>query len=417
MKLWRVILLIFFIIFSFYTNKPVFAQGLHLRDTLSNTQPGVVSNHEIIWGIDDAGGIQEGEGFDIVFDSAFNTASIASGDVDISDDGGDLTLANDCSGGEQVSFVNNNNDTFTFTICTGDGGAINTGSQVVIKIGTNAAGGTHQITNPSSAGGYIVYIDGNGGYEDADDLQVVILGSVSVSATVPPQAGDLRFIGYASPSALVFFIESGSVIGTQLANASSIFDKTLVGLSEGIHSISMYATDVGAVSTLTVTITINVIAGTTTTVSGIILPPTFSVDAGQVKRPASLTGQGYAINNKPVRIFISGSGNSLSLDSTTDGSGHWSVNLNPKLHLGYKYSFAMALDGIGGQSALSQERIYEVLLSADLNVDTLVNLTDFSILMYSYAQSPVPNVLADINDDGPVDLVDFSIMMYYWTGG
>ena len=126
---------------------------------------------------------------------------------------------------------------------------------------------------------------------------------------------------------------------------------------------------------------------------------------------------GMARNNKSVQVIISGSGDSISSNWTVNGQGGWSMNVNPKLHLGHKTVYSITFDGVGGISEVSQTRLYEILLSADLDVNNLVNLTDFSILMYNYGTSSPPNVIADINDNGLVDLVDFSVMMFYWTGG
>jgi hypothetical protein len=390
--------------------------ALSFSDTLSDVRPNVVANHELKWSVSDAGGITEGESFTISFASQFNTANIVVGDVDLFDDAVELTLATNCSGSEKASYVNNGDDTFTFTICPGDGGAISTPSVVTLKIGTNASGGSHQITNPSSAGGYIINLAGSGGYTDSSPTQVVVLSGTNVTATVGALTGDLRITGYASPGAVVFFLESGGVIGSQVANSSSFFDKTFT-MSGGLHAISIYASDVASRLTLTITFNVNVTVGVTTIVSGIILPPTIAVASPTVKRPAALTGQGMAKNYASVQVFVSGSGDSLSVNIPTNEAGQWSTNVNPKLHLGNKSTYSIALDGGGGVSEFSQTRLYDVLLSADLNVDNLINLTDFSILMFNYGTATPPNVVADINDNGPVDLVDFSVMMYYWTGG
>lgn len=241
--------------------------------------------------------------------------------------------------------------------------------------------------------------------------------SVTTSANVGPQTGNLRLIGFASPGALVYFLESGVVIGTQTANSSSSFDKTLSGLEEGIHLISIYASDTGSRNSLSISFGVNVIANSTTIASGILLPPTISLADTKVKRPAGLTVGGKAKDNASVQVYISGSGDSKSENVPTNTSGDWSTNVNPKLHLGNKSTNSQALDGFGGISEFSGSKNYEVQLSADLNVDNLTNLTDFSILMFNYGTSSPPNVIADINDNGPVDLVDFSVMMYYWTGG
>lgn len=53
-------------------------------------------------------------------------------------------------------------------------------------------------------------------------------------------------------------------------------------------------------------------------------------------------------------------------------------------------------------------------LCVDLNGDGVVNLTDFSILLYNWG---VPkDARVDCNSDGVVNLIDLSIMLYWWTG-
>lgn len=390
--------------------------ALSSSDLLSDSRPSQLANHETSWTVADAGGIAEGESFNLTFSPEFDTSSIDESSVDLFDDAVSMTLAANCSGGEKVSFNNLGSNIFQLQICAGDGGAIAFGSIVTVKIGTNAAGGTDQISNPLVAGSYYLLISGNGGYSDNDRIGLSIISGVGTTAQIVAY-GSLRIIGYASPGATVYFLEGGSVIGTQIANSSSSFDKTLTGLTPGIHFISIYAADTGSRNTLTISFGINIVAGMTIVVSGIILPPTISLSSNQVKRPAQLTAQGKAKDNASVQVYMFGSGDNKTENVPTNASGDWSANVNPKLHLGNKGSNSQSLDGFGGISEFSQTRNYEVKLSTDLNVDNLVNLTDFSILMYNYGTSSPPNVLADINDNGPVDLVDFSVMMYYWTGG
>lgn len=240
------------------------------------------------------------------------------------------------------------------------------------------------------------------------------MGNTS-SMQIGSMAGSINFSGYASPGALVFFMENGQVIGTTEANSSSEFSKELGGLAPTIHTIGVYATDIDSVNTVITSFSINVVTDSTTFLSGVILPPSFSVDSSVTPRPAELVGHGRALNNASVQIFISGSRDNTAISASTNASGQWSINLNPKLHLGAKTTYAMALNGLGGQSSLSETHDFTVLRSADLNVDGSVNLTDFSILMYSYSSIPVRNVVSDINDDDVVDLVDFSIMMSNWS--
>jgi hypothetical protein len=50
---------------------------------------------------------------------------------------------------------------------------------------------------------------------------------------------------------------------------------------------------------------------------------------------------------------------------------------------------------------------------ADYNCDGLVNIVDFSVLIYWFDKTSVPPSI-DLTDDGRVDLRDFSVMAYYW---
>lgn len=153
-------------------------------DTLSDSRPSVVSNHLIKWDVVDTGGIAGGESFTLTFATAFVTNTIAVGDVDIAGStAGELTLAANCAAADKASFVNNADDTFTFTICAGDGGDIAAGEVVTIEIGTNAAGGSNQITN-STAASYTISMAGASTYTDSGEVQVAVISGVTTTATV-----------------------------------------------------------------------------------------------------------------------------------------------------------------------------------------------------------------------------------------
>lgn len=240
--------------------------------------------------------------------------------------------------------------------------------------------------------------------------------TTSVSVIVPaPSTGALRLIGQAIPSALMTFLDAGSVIGTVTTNSTSGFDRTFAGLSPGLHTISLYAADSQSRTTLTLSVDVRVIGGSTVTLSGFLLPPTISLTKATIKRPEALIAEGYAKNSSSVTAFISG--DSVSKQVTSDSLGAWQAKVSDTLHLGNHTTYAVVQDQAGTQSQLSQTKLFSVQLSADLNNDSKVNLTDFSILMFNYGQSRPPNKAADINDNGGApDLVDFSVMMFYWTG-
>lgn len=234
------------------------------------------------------------------------------------------------------------------------------------------------------------------------------------SSSPSPTTGNLRLTGYASPGALVTFSGSNAVIGNTTADSSSYFDKTLSGLSPGVQVFSLYGSDVRGRTTLTLSVDVNIIAGSTVTLSGFLLPPTISIEKPELKRPDWQKSNGYAKNGSPVTSFFNSDPISKKVD--TDSSGYWEAKVTDIFHLGSHSANALVQDRDGNQSSLTPNQAFSVVISADLNVDARVNLTDFSILMYSYGTSPPPNLAADINDSGGgPNLVDFSIMMYHWT--
>lgn len=155
------------------------------NDYPTTLQVGQAANHQVLFTT--PSGVSEGQTITLTFSTSFNTASITEDDVDIADDGTDLTTAANCAGTEQTS-VAMSSDVLTITICAGDGGAIAAASQVAIEIGTNATSsgtGANQITNPSSAGTYFVTIGGTFSDFGSIALPVGSESNVSVTASVP----------------------------------------------------------------------------------------------------------------------------------------------------------------------------------------------------------------------------------------
>ncbi len=244
--------------------------------------------------------------------------------------------------------------------------------------------------------------------------QAQVSTSVGLSLCIAPcsATGDVRLLGDAFPAALVTILVDNSLAGTTVAAANSSFDKTISSLVAGNHTFSLFASDGNGHKTLTISFSINVITSSTITVSGILLSPIVAVP-DSIKRPEALNESGVAKSNSTVTTFTHS--DPITKQTATDTNGNWAVKITNILHIGSHTVNALVQDSLGNQSAQTADQNFNVKLSADLNVDNVVNLTDFSILMFSYLANPPPNLAADINDDGKADLVDFSIMMFYWT--
>jgi len=231
------------------------------NDYSSTLQISQQANHSVIFTTPT--GIAEGETLTITFATAFNTSSITEDDVDIADDGVDLTTSSTCASTEQAS-VSIASDVVTITICAGDGGAIAAASQVTVEIGTNASSsgtGANKATNPSGAGTYFVTIAGT--FSDRGSIALPIGGddSIPVSVTVPevesggggdtledstaPSISGLVVSSISSTSAIVSWSTDES--GTSVVNYGLTESLELESFSESGYATSHVVTMTGLV--------------------------------------------------------------------------------------------------------------------------------------------------------------------------
>ena len=147
-------------------------------DTLSNSAPSLTSNHTIAFTT--LNGMTIGQNFTVTFASQFDTSAVTVGDIDLSVAAADQTIATGTPGAGQWGVVGAGSDTITFTTPTDTGVA--SSSAIVVKIGSNAVGGTIRIVNPSATTSYAIDIAGT--MQDSGQMRVAIVDQVTVSASV-----------------------------------------------------------------------------------------------------------------------------------------------------------------------------------------------------------------------------------------
>ncbi|MFH1089757.1 MAG: carboxypeptidase regulatory-like domain-containing protein [Candidatus Uhrbacteria bacterium] len=189
-KNWRASIAVALLSATLVAAAPIFASTVTSpSDNLSTEEAGTAANHSLFFTT--SSGVTESKIITLTFSSDFNTASLTEDDVDVTDDGSDLTTAANCSGTEKAS-VTIASDIVTITICAGDGGAITAGSIIGVEIGTNATSsgtGANQITNPTGVGTYFVTIGGDFGDTGSIAIPIISDGSVGVTGTVPGSGG------------------------------------------------------------------------------------------------------------------------------------------------------------------------------------------------------------------------------------
>jgi hypothetical protein len=172
--------------FPLFSSRTESANLTTLSDTMSRLKLSASSNHTIVFTTPT--GVAAGQKIKVTFPSGFASGlnSVAFGDMDLLDDGADLTLAGTCATTTWGVAVATR--TITFTSCTG---TIAASSVITIKIGTNATGGSNQIANPGSSGSNVINLEvTTSGDVDVDtgSLAVAIMteDQVTVTATVNP---------------------------------------------------------------------------------------------------------------------------------------------------------------------------------------------------------------------------------------
>ncbi|MCA9366208.1 hypothetical protein KC722_01370 [Candidatus Kaiserbacteria bacterium] len=150
----------------------------NVKDRLSDSDIGAVSNHSIEFVVPTGStGIDATtEQIVVSFPTGFNMGSVAFGDVDLAVNGVDQTLAAAAAGATWGATVSGQD-----LILEADTATVGANATVTIAIGTNATGGTNQITNPSSATSSEITITMP---DDVGKTRVVILDNVLVTAAV-----------------------------------------------------------------------------------------------------------------------------------------------------------------------------------------------------------------------------------------
>ena len=239
------------------------------------------------------------------------------------------------------------------------------------------------------------------------------------------------FSGRAYPSSTVTLLKDAQIAGTTIAGTTANFEMTLTNVSGGNYTFALYSEDHEGHRSSLVTFTTSITSGTTTTISGIFIAPTISVDKAQVKRGDDLSIFGQAAPQADITIVVH-SDQEFFAAETTDAAGI------------YLHHFDTAVLDYGGHDTKSKASIGNLEVSgyssaasftvgtdsiptgtggcgkADVNCDGRVDLVDFSITAYWYNRALTDAfrlVEAErLSGDGQVTLVDFSIMAYWWSG-
>ncbi len=277
-------------------------------------------------------------------------------------------------------------------------------------------------TPPVTVGGGGGGTTGGGGGKSSGTGQTGIPGAST--------QGNIDFVGettvlvrgMAYPGATVSILRDGELERVVEADSSGMFNYALSGQTAGITTFGFWALDRANRSSITYSATFQIVENAATTLSGILIPPTIAAVPEKVPPGSSVQFEGTAAANSSVRVFVDAADTPEETKAAQSGAyvlaydtkdlaaeqfhtvkAHYVDASNSELKSGFS---ALLNFYVGTRDVAST-------VTADLNGDRAVNLTDFSILLFNWNSN---NPVADINKDGVVSLPDFSILLFYWTG-
>jgi len=231
--------------------------------------------------------------------------------------------------------------------------------------------------------------------------------------------------GKSYPNADVHVLVDGAVIGIVKADAKADFYFESTDITPGVANFGFWSEDVSGLKSTLLTLTLRIVSGAVTNISGVYIAPSINVDKKSVKQGDDVKIYGQTVPGSDIKVHINSPQEFIEkIASSDDGKYELTFNTAPleeDFHTAKAY-FEVAADTNIIKSGFSNLISFHVgkdgvlptpCPNGDLNHDKRVNITDFSILLYNWGTN---NDCSDQNQNGTVDLIDFSIMMYYWTG-
>ena len=224
-SLYLVFALVFTLVGGVLPNIAYAAALTALSDTMSSSKVSTVSNHTILFTTPT--GVASGQTIILTFLADFSiAAALDFTDIDVADDGVEVTLAAAPSGATWGA-VRTSGTVITLTNGTT---AVTGGSVMRIRIGTNAVNqstGVRQITNTTTNGTKTITMSGT--FNDTGTISVQILtdDQVAVTATVP--------------QTLTFSISSATVAFGTLDSAAARYANTTTGSASEVEAHTLIA--------------------------------------------------------------------------------------------------------------------------------------------------------------------------------
>ncbi len=230
--------------------------------------------------------------------------------------------------------------------------------------------------------------------------------------------------GFTSPGSTVRVLQDGVQALNVQSGSDGSFRADIAALERGTYTFTIFSIDKEQRKSLSYSSTLAVGAGTSNSISNVILPPTIGLDSEQIDLGGKVHATGEATPNSVIQLSLAPKPDTANeakqYTATTSSTGLWDIT-TPAVSTKGTYGVKARQLLTSAQSEYGQTLLEGVgtapsgksCADPDINGDGKVNLIDFSILLTGWGTS-APK--ADLNCDGKVNLADFSILLFNWTG-
>lgn len=255
---------------------------------------------------------------------------------------------------------------------------------------------------------------------------------------IPQNTARVIFSGLAYPSNRVYILKNGVLAVQTMTGPDAKFHVELSNINDGNYNFIIWAEDSNSIRSLSHSFSVYITKDATTTISGILLPPTVAIDKAEVKKGETITIFGQTVPSAIITISINSEQEIIDkivagrdglyrylIDSADLEYGSHDVKTKVYVaneELASTYSNILGFI-VGDKSVVKPSMAPGRTVcpdKGDINNDCRVSLIDFSILSYWWGKGDSSSTLLAIDKqlykDGKIDLKDFSIMAYYWTG-
>lgn len=181
--------------------------------------------------------------------------------------------------------------------------------------------------------------------------------NLSECVNLGPDEGSIVFSGTAYPQSVVRILKDGQLAATTAGDNGGNFETTLSDLTVGSYLFAVYAYDNNGEKSKTLTYQKDIIKNEIQEISGIIVPPTLSVDESDVVQGETITFSGQSAASSAITIFFESDRGNFSHNTISNDYGFFSYKQDTDA-LSPGDFLARAKTEIGYFSSVPSEEIY-----------------------------------------------------------